>query len=162
MCVYFSVLIRQWSSLRPARPLLRDKGTSNASVYRVGAPQEEEAMDMLSGRGYRSSSSSSSSYLSITHAKNSLRDIASSKLSRFQRHFLASKITFHKWYFEMGNFPSAGPLNVSSCTMACWCRRMCLHLRGRTALSSQTQLADVPEDWQQPIMMSWVQQPSPA
>lgn len=55
---------------------------------------------------------------------------------------------------------------VSCFMMACWCKLMCLHLCGGATLSlapcvSQTQLADIPLEWQLPIMMSWVQQPSP-
>lgn len=40
-CVYFSVCIRQWRSLRPARSLLLDKETSKASLFRAGAPHED-------------------------------------------------------------------------------------------------------------------------
>lgn len=71
MLVYFSVLIRQWSSLHPLCPLLRDKGTSKASVFVFGAPQEDKALDLLSGSGYRSGRSKS-----IIYAKNSLRNFA--------------------------------------------------------------------------------------
>lgn len=74
-CVYFSVLIRQWSSLRPACPLLLDKDTSKASVFVVGAPQEDEAMDLLPGQGYRSRCS----FQSIISAKNTF----STRLTNF-------------------------------------------------------------------------------
>lgn len=53
MLVYFSALIRQWSSLCPAGPLLRDKGTSKASVFVVGALQEDKVTDLMSGSGFK-------------------------------------------------------------------------------------------------------------
>lgn len=79
MCVYFSVLIRQWSSLCPDCPLLWDKGTSKASVVVVGAAQEDEAMDLLSDL----LPLLSKYHICQKKKKKSLRDFAFSESRRF-------------------------------------------------------------------------------
>lgn len=68
MLVYFSILIRQWSPLCPTWPLLRDKGTSKASVRVVGALQEDKAVTLASGSELYFSPYS---FQTIIYAKNS-------------------------------------------------------------------------------------------
>lgn len=94
-CVYFNVLIRQWSSLHPACPLLRD--TSKASVFMVGALQHDWAMVLLPGHDNKSRCS----LQSIIFLKT--LSFAFSKLSRF----LSSVICHygHTWRQKVEHFP---------------------------------------------------------